>query len=98
MKGRRFSSHTSNLYREAQLFLFPADYTARRSFQEETNMAAINILDWSGKHPAVPMKARGALVNIVKTDSGDPQKAALAASARSGLPPAPPGGKVNILA
>ncbi len=61
-------------------------------------MPAVNILDMSGKHPAVPMKPSGAVLNIVKTDSGDPQKAALAESARAGLPPAPPGGKVNILA
>ncbi len=61
-------------------------------------MPAVNILDMSGKHPAVPMKPRGAPLNIVKTDSGDPQRAALVDSARAGLPPAPPGGTVNILA
>lgn len=61
-------------------------------------MAAVNIIDWSGKHPAVPMKPRGAPLNIVSTESGDPQKAALAASARADMPTARPGGKVNILA
>ncbi len=61
-------------------------------------MAAINILNWSGKHPAVPMKPDGAPVPLDVPDSGDPQKAALAQSARDGLPPAPYGGKVNLLA
>lgn len=61
-------------------------------------MPAVDILNMSGKHPAVPMKPRGALYADIKTESGDPQKAALAQSARDGLPPAPPGGKVNILA
>lgn len=61
-------------------------------------MPAINILDFSGKHPAVPMKAQGAPVPVDMPPSGDPQKAALAQSARDGLPPAPPGGKVNIMA
>lgn len=61
-------------------------------------MAAVNIMDWSGKPPALPMKARGALVNIVRAESGDPQKAALAASAKEDMPTAYPGGKVYILA
>lgn len=61
-------------------------------------MPAVNILNMTGKHPAVPMKPVGASSTVVRTDSGDPQKAALAQSARAGLPPAPPGGKVNILA
>lgn len=61
-------------------------------------MPAVDILNTSGKHPAVPIKPQGAPIGNVKTESGDPQKAALAQSARDGLPPAPPGGKVNILA
>ena len=54
--------------------------------------------DMSGKHPAVPMKPKGAPVSLAVRDSGDPQKAALAQSARDGLPSPPPGGKINILA
>ena len=61
-------------------------------------MAAVNVSDWSGKHPAVPMKARGAPVNIVRSESGDPQKAALAHSARTDMPTAYPGGKVYLVA
>ena len=61
-------------------------------------MPAINILDFSGKHPAVPMKPQGAPVPLNTPHSNDPQRAALAQSARAGLPPAPPGGKVNIMA
>ncbi len=61
-------------------------------------MAAINILDWRGKHPAVPMKPRGAPMNIISTVSGTPQKDALAASAREDMPTAYPGGKVYLLA
>jgi len=44
------------------------------------------------------MKPSGAPVPLDVPDSGDPQKAALAQSARDGLPPAPYGGKVNLLA
>lgn len=61
-------------------------------------MPAVDIANLTGKHPDVPMRPRGAMIKDVKTDSGDPQRAALAQSARDGLPPAPPGGKVNILA
>jgi len=56
------------------------------------------MLTWTGKHPAVPMKGGGAPVPIGSSQTGDAQKSALAQSARDGLPPAPPGGKVNILA
>lgn len=53
----------------------------------------------TGKLRDVPMKPSNAWgVSTIKTDSGDPQKAALQQSARSGLPPAPPGGKINIMA
>jgi len=61
-------------------------------------MPAINILDLSGKHPDVPMRPRGAPVDTGKIESGDPQKAALAASAREDMPVSRPGGKVNMLA
>jgi len=61
-------------------------------------MPAVEILNMTGKHPAVPMKGRGVVFGQVKNQTGDAQKQALAASARAGLPPAPPGGKVNILA
>ncbi|VAX23094.1 hypothetical protein MNBD_NITROSPINAE02-902 [hydrothermal vent metagenome] len=61
-------------------------------------MPALDILNTSGKNAAVPLKPRGAPIGNIRTDSGDPQKAALAQSARDALPPAPPGGKVNILA
>lgn len=56
----------------------------------------IRIDDLSGKNPAMPMVGRGALVNIGKRQTGDAQRQALAQSARDGLPPAPPGGKINI--
>lgn len=56
------------------------------------------MLNATGKHPSVPMKPRSVPAPMALKDSGDPQKRALAQSARAGLPPAPPGGKVNILA
>ena len=52
----------------------------------------------SGKNPNAPMVGRGALVNIGKRQTGDAQKQALAETARDALPPAPPGGKINIAA
>lgn len=61
-------------------------------------MPAINILDLTGKHPAVPMKPRGAIVETGATLTSDAQKTVLQDAARAGLPPAPFGGKVNILA
>jgi len=61
-------------------------------------VSAINILNMSGKHPDVPMRPRGAPVKMARVESGDPQKAALAASARADMPVSRPGGKVNMLA
>lgn len=52
----------------------------------------------SGKNSHTPMAGRGVLVNIGKRQTGDAQKQALAATARDALPPAPPGGKINIAA
>ncbi len=62
-------------------------------------MPAVNITDFSGKHPAVPMKPKGAAgMKEVKTESGDPQRAALAQTVRDAVPSIPYGGKVSILA
>ncbi|MBI4665712.1 MAG: hypothetical protein HY751_04790 [Nitrospinae bacterium] len=58
----------------------------------------INITDLSGKSPHVPMAGKGAPVKISKRQTGNAQIAALQQSARAALPPAPPGGKVNIMA
>jgi len=61
-------------------------------------MPAVNITNMSGKHPAVPIKPKGAaVIKNVNTESGDPQRAALADTVRQAMPPPPPGGKINIL-
>lgn len=52
----------------------------------------------SGKNPYTPMAGRGVLVDIGERRTGDAQKKALAQTARDALPPAPPGGKINIAA
>ncbi|MBI4828639.1 MAG: hypothetical protein HY804_07495 [Nitrospinae bacterium] len=50
------------------------------------------------RYPTFPMKGKGAIYKDIKTQSGNPQRAALQQSARDGLPPAPPGGKINFMA
>lgn len=44
------------------------------------------------------MKPNGSIVDTGPTITSDAQKTVLADAARAGLPPAPCGGKVNILA
>lgn len=52
----------------------------------------------TGKNPNVPMAGRGVIIDIGKRQTGDSQKQVLIRAAEAGLPPAPPGGKINIAA
>lgn len=40
-------------------------------------MAAVNITDLSGKHPAVPMVGKGTPVQVIKNHTGSAQQSAL---------------------